>query len=63
MVWKLQTEDEYIQELILDTLAPCLQEDASEALESQAVPYFKEKLFSDSPQIRSKAARALIAIR
>ncbi|XP_055454918.1 radial spoke head 14 homolog [Psammomys obesus] len=62
LVWKLQTENEYIQELILDTLAPCLREDASEALNSQAVPYFKEKLLSDSPQIRSKAARALIAI-
>lgn len=47
----------------MDTLAPCLQEDASEALKSQAVLRFKEKLLSGNPQIRSKAARALIAIR
>lgn len=47
----------------MDTLAPCLQEDATQALESQAVPYFKKKLLNDNPRIRSKAARALIAIR
>lgn len=63
LVWKLQKEEEHIQEIILDTLALCLQEDATEALDSQAVPRFKEKLLSDNPQIRSKAARALIAIR
>lgn len=63
LVWKLQKEEEYIQEIILDTLALCLQEDATEALDSQAVPRFKEKLLSENPQIRSKAARALIAIR
>nr|XP_034380796.1 radial spoke head 14 homolog isoform X2 [Arvicanthis niloticus] len=62
LVWKLQKEEEHIQEIILDTLALCLQEDATEALDSQAVPCFKEKLLSDNPQIRSKAARALIAI-
>ncbi|XP_057650317.1 radial spoke head 14 homolog [Chionomys nivalis] len=62
LVRKLQVEEEHIQELILDTLTPCLQEDATEALKSQAVPRFKEKLLSGNPQIRSKAARALIAI-
>lgn len=62
LVRKLQVEEEHIQEIILDTLAPCLREDATEALRSQAVPRFKEKLLSANPQIRSKAARALIAI-
>ncbi|KAH0518147.1 Radial spoke head 14-like protein [Microtus ochrogaster] len=62
LVQKLQVEEEHIQEIILETLAPCLQEDATEALKSQAVPCFKEKLLSGNPQIRSKAARALIAI-
>ncbi|OBS57996.1 hypothetical protein A6R68_10880, partial [Neotoma lepida] len=62
LVWKLQSEEEHIQEIILDTLAPCLQEDATEALVSNAVPYFKELLLSDNHQLRSKAARALIAI-
>ncbi|XP_049998773.1 radial spoke head 14 homolog [Alexandromys fortis] len=62
LVQKLQVEEEHIQEIILDTLAPCLQEDATEALKSQAVLRFKEKLLSGNPQIRSKAARALIAI-
>ncbi|EGW02533.1 radial spoke head 14 homolog [Cricetulus griseus] len=62
LVNKLNAEEEHIQEIILDTLAPCLQEDATQALESQAVPYFKKKLLNDNPRIRSKAARALIAI-
>lgn len=63
LVRKLQKEEEHIQEIILDTLALCLQEDATEALDSEAVPCLKEKLFSDNPKIRSKAAGALIAIR
>ncbi|XP_006979134.1 radial spoke head 14 homolog [Peromyscus maniculatus bairdii] len=62
LVWNLHSEEEYIQEIILDTLAPCLQEDATEALDSHAVPCFKEKLQSENRQLRSKAARALIAI-
>ncbi|XP_021060160.1 radial spoke head 14 homolog isoform X2 [Mus pahari] len=62
LVRKLLKEEEHIQEIILDTLALCLQEDATEALESQAVPCLKEKLLSKNSQIRSKAARALIAI-
>uniref|UniRef100_A0A8C0X7U4 Radial spoke head 14 homolog n=1 Tax=Castor canadensis TaxID=51338 RepID=A0A8C0X7U4_CASCN len=62
LVWKLEREEENIQELILDTLAPCLQEDATEALHSRAVPCLKEKLLSANHNIRSKAARVLIAI-
>ncbi|XP_012886992.1 PREDICTED: radial spoke head 14 homolog [Dipodomys ordii] len=62
LVWKLQREEENIQELILDTLAICLQEDATEALGSRAVPCFKEKLLSPNENIRSKAAEALMAI-
>ncbi|KAM5238982.1 radial spoke head 14 homolog [Ctenodactylus gundi] len=62
LVWKLQREEETIQELILDTLAPCLQEDATQALKSHAVPFLKQKLLSTNNKIRSKAARALIAI-
>ncbi|XP_062944279.1 radial spoke head 14 homolog [Cynocephalus volans] len=62
LVWKLQREEENIQELILDTLAPCLQEDATEALSSHAVPFLKQKLLSTNQNIRSKAAHALIAI-
>ncbi|XP_003478085.1 radial spoke head 14 homolog [Cavia porcellus] len=62
LVWKLPREEEDIQELILDTLAPCLQEDATEALASRAVPFLKQKLLSDNANIRSKAARVLTAI-
>uniref|UniRef100_A0A8D2AUG8 Radial spoke head 14 homolog n=1 Tax=Sciurus vulgaris TaxID=55149 RepID=A0A8D2AUG8_SCIVU len=62
LVRKLQREEENIQELILDTLASCLWEDATEALSSGAVPFLKQKLVSDNKDIRSKAARALIAI-
>ncbi|XP_008248376.1 radial spoke head 14 homolog [Oryctolagus cuniculus] len=62
LVWKVQREEEDIQELILDTLAPCLQVDATEALSSHAVPFLKQKLLSTNDDIRSKAARALIAI-
>lgn len=63
LVWKLQREEENIQELILDTLASCLQEDATEALSSCAVPFLKQKLLNANKNIRSKAAEALIAIR
>ncbi|VTJ71042.1 Hypothetical predicted protein [Marmota monax] len=62
LVLKLQREEEKIQELILDTLASCLQEDATEALSSCAVPFFKQKLLSSNKNIRSKAAQALMAI-
>ncbi|XP_061025757.1 radial spoke head 14 homolog [Eubalaena glacialis] len=62
LVWKLQREEEGIQELLLDTLAACLMEDATEALASQAVPFLKEKLLSANSNIRSKAAQALIAV-
>ncbi|XP_008055710.1 radial spoke head 14 homolog [Carlito syrichta] len=62
LVWKLHREEEEIQELILDTLAPCLQEDATEALSSRVVPFLKQKLLSTNGNIRSKAARALISV-
>ncbi|XP_022406907.1 radial spoke head 14 homolog [Delphinapterus leucas] len=62
LVWKLQREEERIQELLLDTLAACLREDATEALASRAVPFLKEKLLSANSNIRSKAAQALTAV-
>ncbi|XP_027421938.1 radial spoke head 14 homolog isoform X1 [Bos indicus x Bos taurus] len=62
LVWKLQREEEEIQVLLLDTLAACLTEDATEALASRAVPFLKEKLLSTNCDIRSKAARTLIAV-
>ncbi|XP_066111115.1 radial spoke head 14 homolog [Saccopteryx bilineata] len=62
LVWKLQSEEEKIQELLLDTLAACLLEDATEALASHAVPFLKEKLISANDNIRSKAACTLMAI-
>ena len=63
LVWKLQREGEEMQALLLDTLAACLREDATEALASRAVPFLKEKLLSASSNVRSKAAHTLIAIR
>ncbi|XP_042639143.1 radial spoke head 14 homolog [Orycteropus afer afer] len=62
LVWKLLPEEEGIQELILDTLALCLQEEASEALDSRMVPFLKEALLSPNDRIRSKAAQALMAV-
>ncbi|KAM8818432.1 radial spoke head 14 homolog [Rhynchonycteris naso] len=62
LVWKLQREEEKIQELLLDTLAACLLEDATEALASHAVPFLREKLISANENIRSKAACTLMAI-
>nr|XP_010953730.2 radial spoke head 14 homolog [Camelus bactrianus] len=62
LVWKLQREDEKIQVLLLDTLAACLMEDATEALASCVVPFLKEKLLSTNSDIRAKAARTLIAV-
>uniref|UniRef100_A0A8C6E0T4 Radial spoke head 14 homolog n=1 Tax=Moschus moschiferus TaxID=68415 RepID=A0A8C6E0T4_MOSMO len=62
LVWKLQREEEEIQVLLLDTLAACLMEDATEALASRAVPFLKEKLLSTNSDIRSKAARTLTAV-
>ena len=63
LVWKLQREEEEIQGLLLDTLAACLMEDATEALGSHVVPFLKQKLLSTNDDIRSKAARTLIAVR
>ncbi|KAK2504096.1 hypothetical protein MC885_020211 [Smutsia gigantea] len=62
LVWKLQREEEEIQELLLDTLAACLMEDATEALSGHVVPFLREKLLSTSHDIRSKASRVLIAV-
>ncbi|KAK1156537.1 hypothetical protein AOXY_G25522 [Acipenser oxyrinchus oxyrinchus] len=60
LVFKLTSELEEIQELILDTLHFCLCVDASEALASEAVSVLKEKLSHRSARIRNKAARALM---
>lgn len=62
LVFKLTSELEEIQELILDTLHFCLCVDASEALASEAVSVLKEKLSHRSARIRSKAARVLMDI-
>ncbi|XP_023604475.1 radial spoke head 14 homolog [Myotis lucifugus] len=62
LVRKLHREEENIQEILLDTLAACLQEDATEALNSRVVPFLKEKLLSPNDNIRCKAARTLIAV-
>lgn len=62
-MWKLQREEEEIQELLLDTLAACLLVDATEALTSRVVPFLKEKLLSANDNVRSKAAYTLMAIR
>lgn len=63
LVWKLQQEEEKIQEILLDTLAACLLEDATEALNSHVVLFLKEKLLSANDNIRSKAAYTLMAVR
>ncbi|XP_055969572.1 radial spoke head 14 homolog [Sorex fumeus] len=62
LVWKLQNESEANQTLLLDTLASCLMEDATEALSTQVVTFLKEKLSSLNDKIRIKAARTLTAI-
>ncbi|NXY68334.1 RSP14 protein, partial [Glareola pratincola] len=62
LVFKLKTEPEEIQELILDTLSNCLRVDASEALATGAITVLKEKLTHSSVAIRSKAARVLLEI-
>ncbi|NXV45336.1 RSP14 protein, partial [Uria aalge] len=62
LVFKLKTEPEEIQELILDTLSNCLRVEASEALATGAITILKEKLMHSSVAIRSKAARVLLEI-
>ncbi|XP_063171381.1 radial spoke head 14 homolog [Candoia aspera] len=62
LVHKLKTEEDNIQELILETLTGCLRVEAFEALASGAVSVLKEKLQEPSLNIRSKAAQALMAI-
>ncbi|NWU61783.1 RSP14 protein, partial [Pterocles burchelli] len=62
LVFKLKTESDEIQELILDTLSNCLRVEASEALKAGAIPILKEKLTHSSVAIRSKAAWVLLEI-
>lgn len=62
LVFKLKTELDEIQELILDTLSNCLRVEASEALATGAITILKEKLKHSSAAIRSKAAWVLLEI-
>ncbi|NXO59246.1 RSP14 protein, partial [Aramus guarauna] len=62
LVFKLKTESDEIQELILDTLSNCLRLEASEALATGAVTILKEKLTHSSVAIRSKATWVLLEI-
>ncbi|KAM6377868.1 radial spoke head 14 homolog [Pluvialis apricaria] len=62
LVFKLKTESDEIQELILDTLSNCLRVEASEALATGAVTTLKEKLTHSSVAIKKKAACALLEI-
>ncbi|KFV39914.1 Rhabdoid tumor deletion region protein 1, partial [Gavia stellata] len=62
LVFKLKTESDGIQELILDTLSNCLRVEASEALATGAITILKEKLTHSSVAIRSKAAWVLLEI-
>ncbi|KAM6298084.1 radial spoke head 14 homolog [Aegotheles albertisi] len=62
LVFKLKTESDEIQELILDTLSNCLRVEASEALAADAIGILKEKLTHSSVAIRSKAAWVLLEI-
>ncbi|NXI73607.1 RSP14 protein, partial [Anseranas semipalmata] len=62
LTFKLKSELDEIQELILDTLSNCLRVDASEALSSGAITILKEKLTHSSVTIRSKAAWVLLEI-
>ncbi|XP_056677408.1 radial spoke head 14 homolog isoform X2 [Monodelphis domestica] len=62
LVKKVQIEVEEIKEILLDTLYFCLQWDASQALQSDAVPILHEMLFSLNDVIRSKAARTMMAL-
>ncbi|KGL96174.1 Rhabdoid tumor deletion region protein 1, partial [Charadrius vociferus] len=62
LVFKLKTESDEIQELILDTLSNCLRVEASEALATGAITILKEKLTHSSVAIRKKAACVLLEI-
>ncbi|NXW61289.1 RSP14 protein, partial [Eurystomus gularis] len=62
LVFKLKTESDEIQELILGTLSNCLRVEASEALAAGAITILKEKLSHSSVAIRSKAAWVLLEI-
>ncbi|XP_074700399.1 radial spoke head 14 homolog [Strix aluco] len=62
LVFKLETESDEIQELILETLSNSLRVEAAEALATGAVTILKEKLTHSSVAIRSKAAWVLLEI-
>ncbi|XP_044530384.1 radial spoke head 14 homolog [Gracilinanus agilis] len=62
LVRKVQVEVEEIKEILLDTLYYCLQWDATQALQSDAVPILQQMLYSGNQDIRSKAARAMMAL-
>ncbi|KAM9329769.1 radial spoke head 14 homolog [Gastrophryne carolinensis] len=62
LVSKLESEDDEIQAVILETLHFCLQTDATQALNSGAVPILKAKLSHSSASIRRKAACALMEL-
>ncbi|NXK46748.1 RSP14 protein, partial [Chauna torquata] len=62
LIFKLKSELDEIQELILDTLSNCLRVEASGALSSGAITILKEKLTHSSATIRSKAAWVLLEI-
>ncbi|XP_068094460.1 radial spoke head 14 homolog isoform X2 [Hyperolius riggenbachi] len=62
LVKKLESEHEEIQDVILETLHFCLQKDATQALNTGAVPILKEKLIHPLVGIRRKAACALMEI-
>ncbi|NXA27661.1 RSP14 protein, partial [Ibidorhyncha struthersii] len=62
LVFKLKTESDEIQELILDTLSNCLRVEASEALATGAITILKEKLTHSSVAIKKKAACVLLEI-
>ncbi|KFQ05535.1 Rhabdoid tumor deletion region protein 1, partial [Leptosomus discolor] len=62
LVFKLKTELDEIQELILDTLSNCLRVEATEALAAGAMIILREKLTHSSEAIRSKAAWVLLEI-
>ncbi|NXI55366.1 RSP14 protein, partial [Chloroceryle aenea] len=62
LVFKLKTESDEIQELILSTLSSCLRVEASEALAAGAVTVLKKALTHSSAAIRSKAAWVLLDI-
>lgn len=62
LVKKLSSEVQEIKELILDTLHYCLRVDTKQALESGAMETFTQLLNHESPVIKAKAARDIMAL-